>query len=121
MNNSNSIALADIAVKGIEEKKGEEILQLDLREIDSAVSDFFIICHASSNTQVKAICNSVIEEVRLATKEKPWHVEGQDNSEWVLIDYSNVVVHIFIKEKREFYKLEDLWADAKVTQIESNY
>jgi ribosome-associated protein len=114
----NSEILCDAIVKGIEELKGEGITVLDLRDVPSAVSDFFVICHANSDTQVKSIANSVTKETRNNISERPWHVEGLDNCEWVLLDYSNVVVHIFMKEKREFYSLEDLWADAVITKIE---
>jgi len=114
----NSEILCDAIVKGIEELKGEGITVLDLREISSAVSDFFVICHANSDTQVKSIANSVVKETRNNISERPWHTEGLDNAEWVLLDYSNVVVHIFMKDKREFYSLEDLWADAKITKID---
>jgi ribosome-associated protein len=120
-NLSNSELISEAVIKGMEEKKGLEITLLDLRDIDSAVCDFFVICHASSDTQVKAISESVVDEVRENLKEKPWHIEGMNNAEWVLVDYSNVVAHVFLNEKREFFKLEDLWADAKVTQIESAY
>ena len=115
----NSELLCDAVVKGIEELKGEGISVLDLREIDSAVSDFFVICHATSATQVRAVTNSIKKETRSNLSERPWHIEGLDNCEWVLIDYSNVVAHVFMKEKRDFYRLEDLWADAKITTIDS--
>lgn len=120
-NNTKTISseiLCDAIVKGIEELKGEGITVLDLREIPSAVCDFFVICHANSDTQIKSIANSVVKETRNNISERPWHTEGLDNCEWVLLDYSNVVVHIFIKDKREFYSLEDLWGDAKITKIE---
>lgn len=119
MNQTSSEALSDIIIKGIEEKKGNEIVLLDLREISSAVCDFFIICHGNSDTQVKSIAESIEDEVRIQLSEKPWHVEGKDNAEWILLDYSNVVVHIFQKNTRDFFKLEDLWADAKATYIKS--
>lgn len=119
MNHTSSEALADIIIKGIEEKKGNQIVLLDLRDISSAVCDFFVICHGNSDTQVKSIAESVEDEVRIQLQEKPWHVEGKDNAEWILLDYSNVVVHVFQKENRDFFKLEDLWADAKATHIKS--
>ena len=99
-------------IQSIEEKKGETIISLDLRKIEEAVTDFFIICEASSTTQVKAIAENVIEK----TNEKPWHIEGFEHLEWVLLDYVDVVVHIFIKEKRAFYQLEELWSDAVTTE-----
>jgi ribosome-associated protein len=109
---SASAMLAELAIKGVQEKKGKDIVCLDLRNIPHAVSDFFIICHGDSNTQVEAIANSVDHEVKKETGENPWHTEGFENAEWVLIDYVNVVVHVFQKETREFYNLEKLWADA---------
>ncbi|MBD79860.1 MAG: ribosome silencing factor [Crocinitomicaceae bacterium] len=115
----SSELLCDVIVKGIEELKGERITILDLREVESAVCDFFVICEGSSDTQIKSIANSIVKETRNNISERPWHIEGMENCEWVLIDYANVVVHIFIKEKREFFSLEDLWADAKITQLDS--
>lgn len=113
--------LTALIVKGIQEKKGENIVQMDLKGVDGAVTDYFIICEAKSSTQVNAIKDSIEEEVRKASGEKPWHTEGTQNLEWVLIDYVNVVAHIFIPEKREFFNLEGLWADAKTTTISAEY
>lgn len=113
--------LAELIVKGIQEKKGENIVQLDLRGLDGAVTDFFIVCEASSTTQVNAISDSIEDEVRKTCGEKPWHVEGTDNLEWVLMDYVNVVAHIFQPEKREFFNIEELWADAKIKEIRAEY
>jgi ribosome-associated protein len=109
--------LADIAVKGILEKKGKNITCLNLRNISNRVCDYFIICEGDSTTQVDAIARSVEDEVRKATGEKPYHTEGFENSEWVLIDYVTVVVHVFQKEIRDFYNLESLWADAEVQEF----
>jgi len=106
---------------GIEEVKGKEITILDLREIENTVCDYFIVCEGSSNTQVNAIVNSVQKQVSKTLKDKPWHVEGTDNAEWVLIDYVNVVVHVFQKHIREYYDIEELWGDAKITKIETSY
>ena len=114
-----SQSIAEAAIFGILEKKGNDIHSLDLRKVDNAVTDYFIICHGDSNVQVSAIAKSVEEEVRKLAGEKPWHKEGYDNSEWVLLDYVNVVIHIFQKDIREFYNLEDLWADAKIKKIAS--
>lgn len=108
-------------IKGIEEVKGNDIDILDLREIENTVCDYFIICNGSSNTQVNAIVNSVQKTVSKALKDKPWHIEGSDNSEWVLMDYVNVVVHVFQKHIREYYDIESLWGDAKITSIPTNY
>ncbi|MEM6722364.1 MAG: ribosome silencing factor [Bacteroidota bacterium] len=108
-------------IKGIEEVKGNDITILDLREIDNTVCDYFIICNGTSNTQVNAIVGSVQKMVSKELKDKPWHVEGSENAEWVLMDYVNVVVHVFQKHIREFYDIEGLWGDAKVTSIQANY
>jgi len=106
-------------IKGIEEVKGQEIEILDLREIENTVCDYFIICNGTSNTQVNAIVNSVQKIVSKTLQEKPWHVEGSDNAEWILIDYVHVVVHVFQKHIREFYDIEGLWGDAKSVKIET--
>ncbi|WP_298425293.1 ribosome silencing factor [uncultured Kordia sp.] len=108
-------------VKGIEEVKGNDITILDLREIENTVCDYFIICNGTSNTQVNAIVGSVQKMVSKELKDKPWHIEGADNAEWVLMDYVNVVVHVFQKHIREFYDIEGLWGDAKITTIQANY
>ncbi len=108
-------------LKGIEEVKGNDINILDLRDIENTVCSYFIICNGTSNTQVNAIVNSIQKTVSKGLKDKPWHVEGSENAEWVLIDYVNVVVHVFQKHIREFYDIEGLWGDAKTTVIETNY
>lgn len=108
--------LKDIIIDGIRDKKGEEIVSLDLQEIQESVTDYFIICHASSTTQVKAIADHILKKVKDTIDEIPWHKEGLTNLEWVLIDYVSVVVHIFLKDKREFYNIEELWADAEVIE-----
>lgn len=113
--------LIALILDGIEEVKGLEINLLDLRAIDNTVCDYFIICNGTSNTHVNAIVNSVQKTVSKATQDKPWHVEGSDNAEWVLIDYVNVVVHVFQKQAREYYDIEGLWGDAKVTMVESSF
>ena len=110
----------DSVVKGIEEKKGQNIQIFDLRKTGNAVSDFFVICNADSGTQVDAIAYSVEHEVKIATGESPWKSEGFENREWILIDYVNVVVHVFQTPVREFYRLERLWADAQVTEISTS-
>jgi len=108
-------------LKGIEEVKGKNIDILDLRDIENTVCDYFLICSGTSNTQVSAIVNSVQKTVSKEIQEKPWHIEGLDNAEWVLMDYVNVVVHVFQKHIREFYDIESLWGDAKIITIESSY
>ena len=99
-------------IKAIQEKKGENIISLDLRKIPEAVSDFFIICEGASTTQVKAIADSIEAEVSKNCDELPYKHEGRQTYQWVLIDYVNVVVHVMLPENRRFYKLEDMWSDA---------
>ncbi len=111
------IDLKDAIVNGMQEKKGHKITILDLRKLKSAMADYFVICHANSDKQVNAIADSVEEIVRKQTGEKPWHVEGSEQSEWILLDYFDVVVHVFKEEKREFYGIEELWGDAEITII----
>jgi len=113
--------LLAVIIKGIEDVKGADIEILDLREIENTVCDYFIICNGNSNTQVAAIANSIQKVVSKELKEKPWHVEGMENAEWVLIDYVNIVIHVFQKHIREYYNIESLWGDAKITSIESKY
>ena len=118
---STSPNLVEIVIKGIEEKKGNNIVCLDLREIKQAVCDYFIVCDGSSTSQVSEIADSEEEFTRKTLNEKPWHIEGYQNAEWILVDYVSVVVHVLVKDVREFYNLEDLWADAKVLQVETSY
>ena len=108
-------------IKGIDEVKGQDVEILDLRELENTVCDYFIICNGTSNTQVNAIVNSIQKTVSKALKDKPWHVEGSDNAEWILIDYVHVVVHVFQKHIREYYDIEGLWGDAKSVKIETTY
>ncbi len=117
---NNDELLANI-IKGIEEVKGNDITILDLREISTSSCDYFIISNGNSNTQVSAIVNSIQKTVSKAIQDKPWHVEGMDNAEWVLMDYVNIVVHVFQKHIREYYDIESLWGDAKITTIENKY
>lgn len=107
-------------VKGLEEKKAHQIRILNLKKIDTSVCDYFVICHGTSTTQVGALADSVTEEVHKSTKEKPWHREGMSNCNWVLLDFGNIVVHIFEEAQRGFYKLEELWADARPVNLKSN-
>ncbi|MFT4022456.1 MAG: ribosome silencing factor [Flavihumibacter sp.] len=103
-------------IKAIQEKKGERIIALDLRKIQEAVADFFIICEAGSTTQVKAIADSVEHELKMELGEIPYRHEGQQAAQWILIDYVNVVVHIMLPETRKFYRLEEMWSDAPITE-----
>jgi len=118
---SNADQLIAVILNGIEDVKGQDINILDLREIENTVCDYFIICEGTSNTQVNAIVNSIQKKVSKETKDKPWHIEGSDNAEWVLMDYVNVVVHVFQKHIRDYYDIESLWGDAKTTEIKTSY
>lgn len=110
--------LCDAIVKGMQEKKAIDIVVLDLRKVKNAVADFFVICSGGSDKQLDAITQSVDEEVYKTVKENPWHVEGKNNKEWMLLDYFDVVAHIFRKDRREFFALEKLWGDAEITEIQ---
>jgi len=112
--------LIALILQGIEEVKGQHINLLDLRDIENTVCDYFIVCNGTSNTHVNAIVGSIQKTVSKAIQDKPWHVEGEENAEWVLVDYVDVVVHVFQKQIREFYDIEGLWGDAKFTTIESS-
>ncbi len=120
-NTTSSDNLITFTIDGIEDVKGQNITILDLRDIENTVCDYFIICEGTSNTQVNAIVNSVQKKVSKNIKEKPWHIEGNENAEWVLMDYVDVVVHIFQKHIRQYYDIENLWGDAKITQIKTSY
>ena len=106
------------AVEGIHIKKGFDVLKIDLRRFENRIADFFVICHGTSVTQVDSICDSVEDTVRQNSGEKPLHTEGRENCFWVLLDYGNVVIHIFLEEYRNFYSLESLWADAAFEEME---
>jgi ribosome-associated protein len=99
-------------IQAIQDKKGENIVSLDLRKIHEAVADFFIICEAGSHTQIKAIADFIEESIYNTCEEKPYKHEGIQALQWVIIDYVNVVVHVMLPESRRFYKLEDMWSDA---------
>ena len=110
--------LTEIIIKGIQEKKGKDIVSLDLKSMQHAVTDYFIVCHGTSDTHVQAIADSVEQEVREAIGLKAWHREGVQNAEWILLDYIDVVVHIFQENIRNFYQIEKLWADAGIKKVE---
>lgn len=114
-----SARLSEVVVHGLQEKKGNEIVRLDLRNIHSSVADYFVICHADSSTQVKALAKSVEEEVYKALQQDPWHKEGLEQGEWVLLDFVDVVVHIFKTDKRQHFGIEDLWGDAETQYYKS--
>ena len=117
ISDNNSQLLCDTIVEGMQENKAQDIVVLDLREVDSAVCDFFVICSGESSTQVDGISSVVARHTRKELSDKPWAIEGKNNSEWILMDYVDVVAHVFYKETRAFYDLEDLWADAIRTDI----
>ena len=117
---NNSATLAELVVKGLQEKKAKDIVVLDLREVDGAVTDFFVVCHGDSSTHVDGLMRSTEEHTRVGLGEKPWHREGTTNSQWILLDYFSVVVHIFQKEYRDFYNIEGLWGDAEIQKIEDD-
>ena len=110
--------LVSSIIEGIHRKKGKDVISLNLSKLENAVCKYFVICQGESNTQVDALADSVEDTVREITGEKVWHKEGKNTATWILLDYSDVVVHIFQKTYRDFYKLEDLWADAKLTKHE---
>lgn len=105
-------------INGIQEVKGHDIACLDLRKLTHSIADYFIICHGNSSTQVEAIARSVQKETEASLDERPWHKEGMTNAEWILLDYGNVVVHVFLHDQRAHYGLEELWADAETKLIE---
>jgi ribosome-associated protein len=109
---NDSAALVEMIVKGIQEKQGKAIVSLQLGVLPNTVCEYFVICHGTSRTQVEAIADAVEHFVKTNLGQKVWHREGFENSEWLLLDYSDVVVHIFQEETRDFYRLEKLWADA---------
>lgn len=111
--------LLETIIEGIHEVKGIDTSILDLKKIETAVCKYFVICSGTSNTHVSSIADSVKKNVSKEVQEKPWHIEGLNTSEWVLLDYSDIVVHVFQEETREFYRLEDLWGDAKIRTIEN--
>ena len=111
--------LVDVVVLGLQEKKGTNIAILDLRQLDNCVTQFFVICDGDSNTHVSAVADSVEEYVFKHLNDKPIHVEGKQNAQWVLLDFVDVVVHVFQKSVREHYNIEALWADANRTEIEN--
>lgn len=117
-NTTNSERLSQTVIEGMQEKKGSEIVLIDLKTLQSSVADYFVICTGSSDTQVDAISESVERLVQKELDDTPRHVEGRQNKEWILIDYVDVVVHIFKSDKREFYGLENLWGDANIIQID---
>ncbi|WP_420316426.1 ribosome silencing factor [Ekhidna sp.] len=116
----NSEVLSEWVVDGMLDKKAIDVVVMDLRDVKHAIADYFVICSGNSDTQIDAISDSVEEQIHKNSKQNPWKREGQQNKEWILLDYVDVVAHIFNKEKRTFYGLEELWGDAKITRVEEN-
>lgn len=116
-----TLNLKNSIIEGMQEKKAHEIVTLDLTDIENTIASYFIICHAESKTHVQAIADSVMEMAYKLSGQDPDHKEGTENAEWILLDYFDIIVHIFIKEKREYYKLETLWGDANIQTMAGNY
>ena len=110
-------SLVKVIIEAILEKKGRNIVKIDLKEVKNTVCDYFIICEGESNTQVNALAENIDKQTHLIIKNPPHHIEGRENSQWILLDFFSVVVHVFQKEQRSFYKLEDLWSDGKLETI----
>lgn len=116
---TDSKQLVDAAVAAMEDKKGFDIIFIDFSKESNAVARYFVICHGSSNIHVDSLADGVIDGVRVKTGTKPWNKEGYENAEWILLDYADVVVHIFQENSRHFYNLEELWADMETTRVKS--
>ena len=115
----SSRELCNFVVEGMKEKKAQDIVTMDLRAIENSIADYFVICTGTSDTQIDAICNSIEETVHNNTNIDPWHLEGKQNKEWILLDYIEVVAHVFRTDRREYYGIEELWADAQSTYLEN--
>ncbi|MES2731892.1 MAG: ribosome silencing factor [Bacteroidota bacterium] len=113
----SSDELSQLVVKGMQEKKATSIVVLNLKKVKNAVADYFVICSGNSDTQIDSIADSVEDEIYKLSRQNPWQKEGKENKEWVLIDYVDVVAHVFRKDRREFYALEELWGDAQIIEI----
>jgi len=116
--NANSKKLSELVAQGMLEKKGYKIIILDLKDITQSVADYFVICSGNSANQVDALADSIEDIVYQNTNELPWHKEGKENKEWILLDYVDVVAHVFKSDRRDFYAIEELWGDAKLTYLE---
>ncbi len=125
MNNSVRVesevkVLLDTIIEALKEKKGKNIVKIDLRKIKHSICDYFIICEGDSNTQVNALAENVERQAFLQLQKSPHHIEGRENAQWILLDFFEVVVHVFQRENREFYKLEELWSDGVIEIIDNN-
>jgi len=118
--NISSAELSQLVVKGMQERKATNIVVMDMRNVKNAFTDYFVVASGTSDTQVEAIAEAVDKEVWEATRNNPRSTEGKANREWILVDYYDVIVHVFKKDRREFYKLEELWGDAEFTYIEED-
>lgn len=119
-NKNSTLQIVNQVVEGMQDKKAKQIVSLDLSELPNAVAKFFVICHAPSKIQVGSIYDNILEFVQKQCGVKPFNREGYENAEWILIDYVDVVVHVFLEDIRTFYHLEDLWADAKIKTYASD-
>ena len=115
----NSSEITELIVDSIQDIKGKNILKLDLRDVDDAPTDFFVVCEGESTTQISAIANNIVKRLKEEASMRPAHVEGKQSATWVLVDYFDVVVHVFYPETRRFYEIEDLWSDAKLTEYQN--
>ncbi len=115
---ATSEELANWIVRGMQEKKALDIVSLNLKSVKNAIADYFVICSGSSDTQIDAISDSIDEQVYTKLQQSPWHKEGMENKQWILLDYVDVVAHVFNNQSREYYNLEDLWGDAVKTDYE---
>lgn len=111
--------LANKIAEILDYSKGHKILKMDMRKIDNCFCDFFVICHGTSNTHVASMADDVEEKIIKESGEKPLHIEGRNHAQWIILDYGNVIVHIFQEEYRNYYQIEDFWADAEITEIVS--
>ncbi len=118
-NSTDGSQLCDLVVKGMQEKKAENITVINLKNIKNAVADYFVVCSGTSDTHANSIADTVEDAVFKGVNQWPWHVEGKENREWILIDYVDVVAHVFVTEKRQFYGLEELWGDAEIKRFEN--
>lgn len=114
-----TIQIVDKVVEALEDTKAHQIVKIDLRKIENCFCSFFVICHGSSSTHISGLTDAVEEKVREDLDEKPFHTEGLNGSRWVVLDYGDVVVHIFDKELRDYYQLEEFWGDAEITPVET--
>ena len=116
---NSSDSLCDLIIDAIQDIKGKNILRLDLKSLDESPADYFVICEGESHTQVKGISDNIYKRLRDEMGLRPFKTEGEQHANWILVDYFDIVIHIFYKETRGYYDLEDLWSDAKITEYEN--